>query len=141
MWSFNVSRLQMILHRLEWLVLSLACSSNEQCIPCGRNVQAPALNPPQPAACAVPAGWRLRQEMDSFLQPRLCRGHGAGPRLCLPRAQSNLNIPSSCILEGNSCGSWTGVQCLPFPEAQNVITSTGITLLFVKDMCVIFCHK
>lgn len=139
MWSFDVSKLQMILHRLESLVLSLACSSNEQCIPCGWNVQAPA--PQHAAARAVPAGWRRGRRWIPCSSPACAAGTGQAPGSGSPHAQPALNIPSSCSLEGNSCDSWTGVQCLPFPEAQNVITSTGITLLFVKDMCVIFCHK
>lgn len=42
MWSFNVSKLEMILHHLESLLLSLACSPAERRIPHGWNLQFPA---------------------------------------------------------------------------------------------------
>lgn len=132
----------MILHRLESLVLSLACSSKEQCIPCGWNLQSPA--PQSAAVCSLHCPRRmeqLRQETIPYCSPTCARGTGQAPGSVCPHAQFDFNIASRCILEDNSCGSCTGVQCLPFPEAENIITSTGIMLLFVKDLCVIFCHK
>lgn len=102
MWNFNISKLQMILHRLESLALSLACSSNEQCIPLDGICSPQLLNPLLSAACAVPAGQNgcgkrwipYSKRWIPYSSLACAGGTGWAPGFVSPHAQFDLNIAS-----------------------------------------------
>lgn len=98
MWSFNVSKLEMIFYHLESLVLSLACSPMERCIPHGWNLQ-PSLS--------VQDGKKWIPYQMGFWPPLCQRTRGWFDTLSIcAHAQFDLNPASKCILKdeiGSSC--------------------------------------